>query len=584
MANYISKINIAGVVYDIYDKEARDLLAKTLVFVGVTTTAVSDGATTPATYGGLAGITIPPGHTGADTLDAGTVVIYNQKEFVWDGAKWAEFGDLSDLSLSTTTGNFVTGVTATPTNTATNTGAGTAHSHTMGGTTKYIGLAGNTIGLYKGSQSASIVETVATGTLSTTSGAGKGDGVVASLTTQKLVTDTVTNWTAATAKNVATTGTAVAVFNSITSTQGADGIKVITDVSGGGQTGEVTTVGVAASVAPNVVTGWMTHATGSGLGNPIKYFYSLNDSNKLITSQFTPVAVGTAFSYIDGYSSTASLTGNQIPFLANATPYTSQTLGSVNQWTSSNSDGTNTNTLYLLTKAATGYIESGSGWGMSQAVFPTFTTSYLTFASATPAVAGTTAITYATGSVGTAGSGSTVVTGGSSQYLGYTSVSQTTNTPTVVSFGTVVINGTPSYIHTSNIIPAVANGTIVGLNTSATKTFATGSTATNGSGSTVAIGGTTKYMNLDTQSITLETTPVTSLTMEGLPISSFTLPAQLSISDTLPMPGWQSFIQKLDATTGQESAHTHSYSKATAISISAPTASAITSVSLTPAS
>ena len=582
MANYISKINIAGATYDIYDKEARELLAKTLVFVGVTTTAVSDGAATPSTYGGLAGITIPPGHTGTDTLDAGTVVIYNQKEFVWDGSKWAEFGDLSDLSLSTTTGNFVTGATATPTNTATNTGAGTAHSHGIPSpTVSYLAVyPQKTQALVTESQSASIVGTVATGTLSTTSGAGKGDGVVASLNTQKLVTDTVTNWTAATAKNVASAGTAVGVFNSITSTQGDDGIKVITDVSGGGQAGEVTTEGVAASIATTVLTALNTsNATATGR---IPYTAGVTTTNKLVTSQFTPVAVGASVTVFSSFDS-MNIGGDAVMTDA-ANLATQQYLGyySISAVYDDSTLPSNIFTLYLPSSCADGIGSSTNNWGHPGAFHWGHT--FVRTASITPAIAGTTAITYATGSVGATGSGSAVATGGTTSYLYATSSTQTTNTPTVVSFGTVVINGTPSYIHTSNIVPAVANGTIVGLNTSAAKTFATGSTATNGSGSTVAIGGTTKYMNLDTQNITIATTVATgqiNISGSGAYLMSG---VSISLGSVQGADTYGPIVTAIPATTSAESAHTHSYSKVTAISVSAPTASAITSVSLVPAS
>lgn len=499
MANYISKINIAGVVYDIYDKEARDLLAKTLVFVGVTTTAITDGAQTPATYGGLSGITIPPGHTGTDTLDAGTVVINNQKEFVWDGSKWAEFGDLSDLSLNTTTDTFLKTVSATPTNQTVNTSAGSSHSHTMGGTTKYLEVSADN--------------------------------------SQKLVTAGVTEWTAASAKNVASAGTAVAVFNSINSTA-TGGIKVITDVSGGGQAGEVTTPGVAAVLASTVATGLSTsNATATGR---IAYTAGLTTTNKLVTGSFTPAAVGTAVSAI-AYSGTFP-DATDI-YTAKGTRYMQK--GS--QYVSANSDGTNTNTLNLLSLAVNG-TTTATGSAIDSDSILLYDAGGIGAAgsSITPAIAGT-AITYATGALSTTGSGSTVATGGTTSYLYLNTTTQTTNTPTVVSFGTVVINGTPSYIHTSNIVPAVANGTIVGLNTSTTKTFATGVLSTTGSGSGVA----------------------TSVTF--------------SVSTTSGT-GKIAFVESINANTGAESAHTHTYSQTSAISITSTSASAITSVSLTPAS
>lgn len=567
MANYISKINIAGVVYDIYDKEARDLLAKTLVFVGVTTTAVSDGATTPATYGGLSGITIPPGHVAGDPLDAGTVVIYNQKEFVWDGSKWAEFGDLSDLSLSTTTGNFVTGVTATPTNTATNTGAGSAHSHTIGSaTTKHLIIsAQKEQALVTQAQSGTVAANVATGTLSTTSGTGKGAGVVTDLTMRYLGTETFTPTTA---------GTAVPVFNSITSTQGTDGVKIITEVSGGGQAGEVITAGVAAVLAPTVATGIATsNATATGR---IAYTAGVTATNKMVTANVTPAAVGTAVSaaYFAGGSPYLVATTS-----TNNTRYLSRGLQTV----SSNSDGTNTNTLNLLSVVCNGVTDTDS------ADNPALDSDYqllrnpgvqqVKYNNITPAVAGT-QITYATGALATNGSGSAVATGGTTSYLYLNTSSQTTNTPTVVSFGTVVINGTPSYIHTSNITPATGIGTPI--------TYVTGdlwsTSGTNRTAASFATAYTTKYMELATQSITLAPTVATGQTNISGSGAYLVSGIFVSLGDTTGGDTYGPFVTAIPSVTGQESAHTHSYSKATAISVSAPTASAITSVSLTPAS
>lgn len=569
MANYISKINIAGVVYDIYDKEARDLLAKTLVFVGVTTTAVSDGATTPATYGGLSGITIPPGHVAGDPLDAGTVVIYNQKEFVWDGSKWAEFGDLSDLSLSTTTGNFVTGVTATPTNTATNTGAGSAHSHTIGSaTTKHLMIAAQKEqALVTQAQSGTVAANVATGTLSTTSGTGKGAGVVTDLTMRYLGTATFTPTTG---------GTAVPVFNSITSTQGTDGVKIITEVSGGGQAGEVTTPGVAAVLAPTVATGIATsNATATGR---IAYTAGVTATNKMVTANVTPAAVGTAVTTVTGWNVD---TANDCKVKATRGSGTYMRAGS--QWASLNSTegGASLFTLMLLSEAVngtTGNYQSAIDGGDSELLYKPNTVT-LSTSSITPATTGT-QITYATGALATNGSGSAVATGGTTSYLYLNTSTQTTNTPTVVSFGTVVINGTPSYIHTSNITPATGIGTPI--------VYVTGdlwsTSGTNRTAASFATAYTTKYMELATQSITLAPTVATGQTNISGSGAYLVSGIFVSLGDTTGGDTYGPFVTAIPSVTGQESAHTHSYSKATAISVSAPTASAITSVLLTPAS
>lgn len=74
-----------------------------IVLVGETTTALTDGATTnPITVDGQ-----------SYTAQANDAVIYQNKEFLFDGTKWHEFGDLSGLNAdmiddTSTTNKFVT--------------------------------------------------------------------------------------------------------------------------------------------------------------------------------------------------------------------------------------------------------------------------------------------------------------------------------------------------------------------------------------------------------------------------------------------------------------------------------------------
>lgn len=555
---YISKLTVAGVTYDIYDAEVRELISKVLVFAGVTSVVLSDGDTTPSTYADLTGISTPypidpstgQPHAGTDTVDSGTVVLSNSKEFVWDGSKWVEFGDLSDLSLNPTYGNFLISATASPTNTAANTGAGSAHSHSVSATTQHLGLTKSGTYLEDSSQSATIQSQVAIGTLSATSGTGTGDGLIASLNTSKLATSS---------PYLAVAGTAVPVFNSIDSNS-TDGIKIITEVSGGGQAGEVTTSGIAAAVAPNVVIGLATsNATATGR---IAYTAGVTTTNKMVTASVTPASVGTAVDVVTGFSTTGASAAGIKGFR-----YLQKGLQSVTQ----NSDGTNTYTLTILSEVCNGVTASSAvSYALNSDSTLMYDAGYLTLStsSITPAKAGT-QITYATGSLSNVGSGSAVATGGTTSYLYANTSSQTANVPTVVSFGTVVINGTPSYIHTSNIVPAVASSV----------TFATGLLAANGAGGTVVTGGTTKYMTLGAQSITLASS-VAAIGSSGQYVLT-----DLSLNtSTASATGTVSFVKSVSGTTGVESAHTHSYSKTTAISLSTSSASALTSVTLTTAS
>lgn len=84
----ISKITLpSGVTYDIKDTTARATAAGSIQLKGSTTTPLTDEATTNP-------ITINGNSYTAVNQDA---VFYDKKEFVFDGTKWHEFGDMSGL-------------------------------------------------------------------------------------------------------------------------------------------------------------------------------------------------------------------------------------------------------------------------------------------------------------------------------------------------------------------------------------------------------------------------------------------------------------------------------------------------------
>lgn len=91
----ISKITLPnGNTYDLKDAAAREDIEEIkqaitggVTFMGETTTALTDGATTnPITINGS-----------SVTCIKGYLVVYDSKEFVFDGTKWIEMGDLSVL-------------------------------------------------------------------------------------------------------------------------------------------------------------------------------------------------------------------------------------------------------------------------------------------------------------------------------------------------------------------------------------------------------------------------------------------------------------------------------------------------------
>jgi len=89
----ISKITLpTGSTYNLKDQQARNDIAAIqgaisggVTFMGETSTALTDGSTTTSIVINSATITAVKGY----------LVVYNSKEFVFDGTKWVELGDLS---------------------------------------------------------------------------------------------------------------------------------------------------------------------------------------------------------------------------------------------------------------------------------------------------------------------------------------------------------------------------------------------------------------------------------------------------------------------------------------------------------
>ena len=91
----LSQITLpSGTTYNLKDTQARsdieDLrraISGGLTFLGETTTELEDGSTTnPITINGQ-----------SVTATAGAIVVYGEKEFLFDGTYWIEMGDLSVL-------------------------------------------------------------------------------------------------------------------------------------------------------------------------------------------------------------------------------------------------------------------------------------------------------------------------------------------------------------------------------------------------------------------------------------------------------------------------------------------------------
>ena len=83
----LSKLTFNGTTYDLKDSVARATMAGAIVILGATSTELTDGATTnPITISGE-----------SVTAVANNAVFYGNKEFVFDGTNWHEFGDMTGL-------------------------------------------------------------------------------------------------------------------------------------------------------------------------------------------------------------------------------------------------------------------------------------------------------------------------------------------------------------------------------------------------------------------------------------------------------------------------------------------------------
>ena len=179
----------SGTTYNLKDAEARELidaLTSATSWLGVTTTALTDGATTnPITVGGE-----------SVTAAEGDIASYGSAEFIFNGSAWQEFGDLSALGAlaykDSATGNITpAGTVSQPTFTGTkatltlnSTPDGTVEISTGSGTANYTPAGTVTQPTFTGS------EMTATGTFTPTGNVSKPNVTVTPTTaTVNSITD-----------------------------------------------------------------------------------------------------------------------------------------------------------------------------------------------------------------------------------------------------------------------------------------------------------------------------------------------------------------------------------------------------------
>lgn len=292
----ISKITLpSGNTYNIKDAGARELIAQLQggqYFLGLTTTALTDGATTKP-------IVIDGENV---NQEKGNIAVYGNAEFIWDGAKWIEFGDLSNLGALATkdtvtlgkgSGDNVLGeaTTFTAASSAVSFSGGATDS-VMGSDTTFKTVVTPATTRIKATASGAAVGANGTASAITGFGAHSTDTFVKSVTAEtnkKLVTTTVTNVTGnadVTIPNVTSAGAASTWGFAMGS--GAEAETLI--ISGGNGTAPTLGAALTASkvtlgTAKTVATG---AATTTGTGAAVVTGVTVGDSAAAITALGTP--------------------------------------------------------------------------------------------------------------------------------------------------------------------------------------------------------------------------------------------------------------------------------------------------------
>lgn len=302
---YISKVTLpSGNTYNIKDAAAREAIAALeggSYFLGVTTTPLTDQATTnPVTVDGQ-----------SVTVTNGNIVVYGNAEFIWNGSKWIEFGDLSNLgqlaykdsvSLNKGTGDNVLGEATTFTN------ASSAVTFSGGTTDKVLGSDATfsttvtpSTTYIKATASGTAVGANGTAAAITGFGEHTTDTFVKSVSVtqgNKLVTTTVPNVTGNTNVSIpnVTGNTTVTANKSTWAFAMGSGTNAETLIISGGNGNDVTatntTLGTALSASKVTLGTAITVATGSatssGTGAALVTGVTVGDSATAITALGTP--------------------------------------------------------------------------------------------------------------------------------------------------------------------------------------------------------------------------------------------------------------------------------------------------------
>ena len=463
---------------------AADLgLASALSFAGTTLTALTDGATTNP-------IKIKQSSTdttGTDyTAISGNVVLYNNKEFIWNGSAWEELGDESSHALKTITISAGDGLTGGGNLTANRTIAHATKTAVSAAPVKvgydkfgHVVIGGALSTAENGAHTHTVTSTIpASSFLTSASGSTTKIGVSKTTdtfvksypgVTSKLVTTTITGTNGTVTASKATAGEDIAV-----ATVG-DAV-----VYGKANVGESKTVATRASS--------QTTVGNANVGSEISIIGVDGSTTASKATAGTAVSVAKV-----GSAKTVATLSNSNAVIGNANVGTA-----VNVATSVKSATATTTAMKAAYDATTECLTFSVG-----AVTPTVT---LNTSSITPAATSTTKISTA---IGTTSVIPAVDNGTITPYT-FTNVTvpvaadATVFNPAVTSTtkiygvgGTATVTSAVAAPDTQTIIPAVANGTITPYTfadvtaakvASAATTIATGKIATTGTGDSLLTG------------------------------------------------------------------------------------------------
>lgn len=289
----ISKITLpSGTTYNFKDAQARSDIAElqglttgAMHYLGITTTALTDGSTT-------ATISIDNVPKTMSSADAGGVVIYGEKEYVWNGTKWQEFGSTGSLKALAFKDSATGSVTA----------AGTVSKPTFTGSSSNVSLSftDNTNGNYQ--PKGTVSQPTFTGSATESTGTYTPSGTV------EVTTKSTSNKTATV--SAAASGTTTYTPAGSVSTILIDSTKNIS---------EIDSVGTLPSLTATVASETLTLGFTQG-SLPTKKTTAINQIDD-VSSTFTGTAVRLVTGNIPVPSAyTASFTGTEGNVSVSGTP------------------------------------------------------------------------------------------------------------------------------------------------------------------------------------------------------------------------------------------------------------------------